>query len=949
VRLGGVADAACPAPPGDLPLKARDGPEDDAYRLLATYDDAGLSRVLAVLYASRPWLSPASIEQEASMPPFATSSKDVAMAAAESTMEAVTKPIALDCAGAGEFTVVIKAEDSDGIVGEPTMASSWQKVPRELLHMKTSAIEQAVKASIHATTEESPAIMQFSSSIYYCKEDERVMRLEVVRLGNRCCECSVHYQTEDSSAAAGQKYVASSGVLHFFHDELSKDIEIQLLDDKQWDATLEFVVKLSNPEGASLGRYLHQCRVRILDDDAFPTNRFRDLCEQRRFDDIPKMALLWEYCKMNIRRRDVRARVIVHLLVDLMDNIVKIIPYALQLYLVDSVLADTEAPLQTQTLRLAVVGMLLFLPHLALFLFDMFRTEMRLAGHCRELLQLNIVRKFLNYDSTTRALLKESDVILTISHDCPDVVEKGLFSSMELLKEATLLVMLFVYQVAACSQTEEDMGSLYTAAVPALLLPVCLSLFLRVRLNKTVTAHSLLNHELENLAGLIEEIVSNFRLISGFNCRPKMLAQTQDMLRTYNAAGVETRRVDLVNQYFGPLLMKLFIGAFIVSAGRMHLEGKMTLGQFVTNLAVLHQMSESWNAIHKDLLVVEVALPSLVSIVAYLNMPLDLEQRQQLNLYRREANCREREKVLGVIDAMAAHLGGISKTALYSMDFVPLRLKQVSFAYGLGVHRCAGYPPTPKSGGSPKHCFSRQASGTDEDLGPESFGSWSLDMQQGSLVAIVGRHGMGKTTLLKLLGGVLLPVNGDFFSPPHLRAFYIPQEPLFFRASLFDNLIFGLQGGDEEDASMQRVLAICRRLGVCDRILSLIEDKSVGDWRNVLSMTERVQIHLGRALIANPEILILEKPSLAFDNKQAVDILRTLREFVDNRGLEIDSDSINSSGSTALTSVKIRRPRTCVFTASRMAGCTVADEIYEVGMDFVRRIEHADVTENMLR
>jgi len=887
-----------------------------ADHLLSGHDDASLLQVFEHLCAARPELLARHVSSASALRPqlveqlnseYDALGKDAGVEPSSDNAEPAAEPI---------------GNELDPTARERA-AQNWRRIALGLQTYKASPLQMAVEAAEIDEQQESPTILQFSASIFYCQEHEGVMNVEVVRLGGRSGTCSVEFTTSDFSALAGQKYQATSGVLTFGPNELTKNIEVKLLASNQWDATLEFLVNLSNAQNSSLGRYLYQCRVRIIDDDSFPTNRFSALCKKCKFQEIPKVPLLVEYFRMNYQRKDVRRCINVHMFVDQMDNLVKILFYVVQLYLVDYVLVDREASETTQTIRLATVGALLLLPHIALFFFDKLRTEQRLHGKCREILQINLLRKFLNYDATVRESLKESDVILTVTHDCPDLVEKGMFSVLGLVKEITLLVMLFLYQVVACSQEEDELGSLYTAAVPALAFPICLLVWLRIRLSRTVDAHTQVNAELERLAGCVESIVENFKLISGYNCRPMMIQKSRETIQFFCAASQHAARIDLVNQYFGPILMNLFIGLYIVAAGQLHLAGKMTTGQFVTNLAVLHQMAASWHVIHEKLLVVEVSLPALESVTAYLNMPLDLEHRRLLNRQRREENTKEREKVIQVIESMAG-----AGSALFSIDFIPLKIANASFRYGTGRYRRPS-----------KSMFDVSNDQLDYQTGTE-FGLWSTAVHQGTLTAMVGARGGGKTTLLKILGGSLLPTSGDFFTPPHLRVFYVTQEPMFFRMSMLANLTFGLPDGDP-DASVDRVLSICRRLGVDKRILKIIEESRTADWRNVLSLTERVQLNLARALIANPEILILEKPTLAFDTKQATEVLENLRRFVDRRGLDF-SDA-------GLAQRLMRRPRTCIFTASRLHGCTVADEIYEVTQTCVKRISKADVQESMLR
>ena len=50
--------------------------------------------------------------------------------------------------------------------------------------------------------------------------------------------------------------------------------------------------------GAQFGEFLGSCRVKILDDDSFPTNKFQSLCKQQEFYEIPTRLQFWEMCKM---------------------------------------------------------------------------------------------------------------------------------------------------------------------------------------------------------------------------------------------------------------------------------------------------------------------------------------------------------------------------------------------------------------------------------------------------------------------------------------------------------------------------------------------------------------------------------------------------------------------------------------------------------------------------
>lgn len=224
----------------------------------------------------------------------------------------------------------------------------------------------------------------------------------------------------------------------------------------------------------------------------------------------------------------------------------------------------------------------------------------------------------------------------------------------------------------------------------------------------------------------------------------------------------------------------------------------------------------------------------------------------------------------------------------------------------------------------------------------------SLEFSQGKLVALVGRPAEGKSTLLKLISGVLLPDSGNLLIPPHLRVLHISQEPLFFHDTLFANLTYGVNSADLMDCQ-DRAWEICRRLTLPDRVLDYLDFNSeeqseqvklIAEWGELLSLTQKMLLNLSRAFIANPEVLVCHKPTLTFDTDLADNTLELLREFCDEKGLEMDPDMI-----------EFRRPRTCIITTTRSQGVNVADHVFRVepqGVTEIPRTERSSITAELL-
>merc|ERR1712085_93487 len=90
-------------------------------------------------------------------------------------------------------------------------------------------------------------------------------------------------------------------------------------------------------------------------------------------------------------------------------------------------------------------------------------------------------------------------------------------------------------------------------------------------------------------------------------------------------------------------------------------------------------------------------------------------------------------------------------------------------------------------------------------------------------------------------------------------------------------------------------------------------------WQEKVSSSEKAKIHLTRALIMNPEVLVLHRPDMNYDTKTSHAILAALQSFVSNRGFQLAPESRHR-----------RRPRTCFFTPTTFDGANTTDLVWAV-------------------
>ena len=162
----------------------------------------------------------------------------------------------------------------------------------------------------------------------------------------------------------------------------------------------------------------------------------------------------------------------------------------------------------------------------------------------------------------------------------------------------------------------------------------------------------------------------------------------------------------------------------------------------------------------------------------------------------------------------------------------------------------------------------------------------SLTVNQGDRLAIVGASGAGKTTLLRLLNRLISPSSGSiYFSNQDIRTIssiqlrqqivLVPQEPKLLGMTVKQALAYPLE--------LQKLPAdeIKSRLSTWIGKLSL-----PSDWleRNELqlSLGQRQLVAIARALVMQPEILLLDEPTSALDAGKAAFLLQILTELADN-------------------------------------------------------------------
>ena len=169
----------------------------------------------------------------------------------------------------------------------------------------------------------------------------------------------------------------------------------------------------------------------------------------------------------------------------------------------------------------------------------------------------------------------------------------------------------------------------------------------------------------------------------------------------------------------------------------------------------------------------------------------------------------------------------------------------------------------------------------------------SFNVRPGEHVAIVGPTGVGKTTLLSLILRFYKPTGGDIYFDGNSaseydvgslrgRIGYVSQNTLLLSGTIMENLRYG-----NPDAAREEVFKAAQVADVHDFICTLPEgyDSEIGEKGVNLSEGQKQRLAIARALVKEPDIVVLDEPTSALDSLTEKSIFQTLPAILRNKTL----------------------------------------------------------------
>jgi len=166
---------------------------------------------------------------------------------------------------------------------------------------------------------------------------------------------------------------------------------------------------------------------------------------------------------------------------------------------------------------------------------------------------------------------------------------------------------------------------------------------------------------------------------------------------------------------------------------------------------------------------------------------------------------------------------------------------------------------------------------------------FSFSLKEGEITSIIGASGIGKTTLLRIIAGLEQPVEGEvrineklvssknFILPPEKRnlGLVVEDRALFPHLNVKKNVMFGINYIEEKESLAHEYLELFKVLD--------LEEK----FPHEISAGQQQRVAFARALITNPDILLLDEPFAALDKKLKSELHIETKKIFKEKGLSV--------------------------------------------------------------
>ena len=228
----------------------------------------------------------------------------------------------------------------------------------------------------------------------------------------------------------------------------------------------------------------------------------------------------------------------------------------------------------------------------------------------------------------------------------------------------------------------------------------------------------------------------------------------------------------------------------------------------------------------------------------------------------------------------------------------------------------------------------------------ETLKNINFSIQRGELTVILGPNGVGKTTLLKCLNGILSPQKGEILvKGENLRSMnikeiarqisYVAQQSESARITVFDAVLMGRRPHINYRVSkddLMKVDAVIRHLNLSHLSLKYLNEMSGGELQKVC---------IARALVQQTDLLLLDEPTASLDLKNQTQILGLIRHIIKDHNMAAVMTMHDLNAAMRYADNYIFLKDTTIYSAGDIRDITpeMVEDVYGVEVDI---IQHKD-------
>jgi ABC-type multidrug transport system fused ATPase/permease subunit len=175
--------------------------------------------------------------------------------------------------------------------------------------------------------------------------------------------------------------------------------------------------------------------------------------------------------------------------------------------------------------------------------------------------------------------------------------------------------------------------------------------------------------------------------------------------------------------------------------------------------------------------------------------------------------------------------------------------------------------------------------------GPPVIKNLSLEIFKNEQTCLIGKSGGGKSTILRLMLGLLTPQEGKIIVDgeniadcPNLNAYrkkfgVVSQTDVLFEMSIRENLLFGLN----QSISDKEMLEVLRMVDLEEKVLSLDKGLDTTYYESLFSGGQKQRFTIARALVRKPKFVLMDEPTSALDFENEEKILHAIDSLTTDR------------------------------------------------------------------